>query len=64
VDIVVAEGEVTLGGQLETRSDAELLVRFAERVPGVSSVRSTLTWARDDEEPSDDPPAGNAGESS
>jgi CBS domain-containing protein len=53
VDIVVAEGEVTLGGQLETRADAELLVRFAEHALGVSSVRSTLTWARDDVRPGD-----------
>lgn len=48
VDVRVEEGEVTLSGQLERRSDAELLPRFVARVPGVVSVRSEVTWAWDD----------------
>ena len=48
VDIRVEQGEVTLSGQLERRSDAELLPPFVERVPGVVSVTSTLTWDWDD----------------
>ena len=48
VDIRVEQGDVTLSGQLERRSDAELLPQFVERVPGVVSVTSTLTWDWDD----------------
>jgi CBS domain-containing protein len=48
LDVSVERGEVTLSGQLERRSDAELLPRFVARVPGVVSVHSTLTWAWDD----------------
>ena len=46
--IRVEQGDVTLSGQLERRSDAELLPQFVERVPGVVSVTSTLTWDWDD----------------
>jgi CBS domain-containing protein len=48
LEIGVRRGEVTLGGQVERKSDAELLARFAARVPGVISVSSTLGWERDD----------------
>jgi CBS domain-containing protein len=48
-DIVVENGEVTISGEVENRSDAELLELFAARVPGVVSVRSTVTWRWDDE---------------
>jgi CBS domain-containing protein len=48
VDVKIAKGEVTLSGRLETKTDAELLPRFVERVPGVVSVTSTLTWEYED----------------
>jgi CBS domain-containing protein len=48
LNVIVARGEVTLSGELERRSDAELLQRFVARVPGVVSVESTVTWAWDD----------------
>lgn len=48
LEIVVDRGDVTLSGQVERRSDAELLARLAARVPGVISVRSTLGWEQDD----------------
>jgi CBS domain-containing protein len=41
--VVVANGEVTLGGEVETPDVAELLAAFVERVPGVVSVRSHVT---------------------
>jgi len=44
LDIRVERGEVTLSGQVGRRSDAELLPPFVERVPGVVSVASTVTW--------------------
>jgi CBS domain-containing protein len=48
LDVCVERGEVTLSGELERRSDVELLQRFAARVPGVVTVHSTLTWRWDD----------------
>lgn len=48
LDIRVERGEVTFSGQVGRRSDAELLPPFVERVPGVVSVASTLTWDWDD----------------
>lgn len=48
VHIDVHEGQVHLTGELERRSDAELLSRFALRVPGVVGVKSTLRWRWDD----------------
>lgn len=44
VNVTVSKGEVTLTGQVETKTDAELLPRFVERVAGVVSVKSNLTW--------------------
>jgi len=49
LDIRVERGEVRLAGRLQNRSDAELLQRFATRVPGVVSVHSTLRWDWDDQ---------------
>jgi len=49
LDIRVERGEVRLAGKLQNRSDAELLQRFATRVPGVVSVHSTLRWDWDDQ---------------
>jgi CBS domain-containing protein len=48
VDVAVTNGVVTLDGQLETRSDVQVLCRLAARVPGVSSVESTVRWSVDD----------------
>jgi CBS domain-containing protein len=48
LDVSVERGEVVLSGELERKTDAELLPRFVARVPGVISVRSSLTWRWDD----------------
>ncbi len=53
----VERGEVRLAGKMRRRSDAELLVRFAGRVPGVVGVHSTLRWAWDDTHPRREQPA-------
>jgi CBS domain-containing protein len=44
IDVEVEDGEVTIGGTVDTKADAELIPSFAERVPGVVSVASTLSW--------------------
>ena len=62
--VAVAEGEVTLGGVLDSERDAELLVRFAERVPGVVSVNSTLIWPNVDQAHQPDRPPVGASRSS
>lgn len=41
------EGNLTLEGQLETKSDATLLEDLARRLDGVVSVESRLTWEID-----------------
>ncbi len=47
--ITVTNGEVTLEGRLETRTQAEILTSSAARVPGVVSVDdSRLAWVVDD----------------
>jgi CBS domain-containing protein len=48
VSVAVKKGVVTLDGVLEKRADAELLARLVARVPGVSSVESTVRWVVDD----------------
>jgi CBS domain-containing protein len=48
VEVEVADGVVRLHGTLHTRSDVELLCRLVARVPGVSSVESTVRWQIDD----------------
>ena len=48
VSVGVSHGDVTLAGELERRSVAELLASFVERVPGVLSVESRLSWREDD----------------
>jgi len=47
----VERGEVRLGGKMRRRSDAELLARLTQRVPGVVGVHSTLRWDWDDGHP-------------
>jgi CBS domain-containing protein len=44
VGVSVVEGAVTLSGVLDTETDADVLVRLVERVPGVVSVASTVGW--------------------
>jgi CBS domain-containing protein len=44
VDVTVSKGEVTLTGQVDTQSDAELLARLVGHIPGVVAVKSSLTW--------------------
>jgi CBS domain-containing protein len=44
VRVEVDEGDVTLTGRLERRTDVDILTRLTERVPGVVSVASDLTW--------------------
>lgn len=44
VTVSVEGGAVTLEGQVETATDAELLPVFVERVPGVVEVHSTLSY--------------------
>lgn len=44
VEITVEKGNVVLAGQVETATDAELLPVFVERVPGVISVSTELTY--------------------
>jgi CBS domain-containing protein len=44
LSISVENGNVRLGGQVETKNDAELVEAFARRVPGTVSVESHLTW--------------------
>lgn len=48
IAVTVSEGEVQLAGQLEGRSDVQLLETLVRRVPGVVAVSSELTWRVDD----------------
>jgi CBS domain-containing protein len=48
VSVRVDDGAVTLAGLTRTRTEAELIEAFTRRVPGVSTVESTLRWAVDD----------------
>lgn len=47
VTIVCEDGNVALIGNLETRSDATLLVELTGRLDGVVSVNDRLTWTVD-----------------
>jgi CBS domain-containing protein len=44
ITVVVDRGEVRLSGQVETKTEAELIPGFVQRVPGVVSVLSKLSW--------------------
>jgi CBS domain-containing protein len=48
LNVRVERGDVMLSGELERRTDVELLPRFVARVPGVVSVSTVLTWRWDD----------------
>ena len=47
VQVQVARGEVRLSGEVETRTDAELIPTFVQRVPGVVAVLSKLRWRQE-----------------
>ncbi len=44
LEVEVRGGEVTVAGEVDTKSDAELLPELIAQVPGVVSVDSKLTW--------------------
>jgi CBS domain-containing protein len=44
VNVTVDHGEVSLSGEVESQADAEMLVKFSQRVPGVVTVLSKLKW--------------------
>jgi len=44
VGVEVAGGEVRLTGEVETKTDAEILPRLVQRVPGVVGVLSKVSW--------------------
>jgi CBS domain-containing protein len=47
--ITVTDGEVAVDGEVDTRTDAELIAKYVARVPGVVSVDdSRLVWRDDD----------------
>jgi CBS domain-containing protein len=46
--VTVRDGVVTLSGEADRRTDAILVRRLAERVDGVVSVRSELSYRQDD----------------
>jgi CBS domain-containing protein len=48
ITISVHDGNVRLEGELDLRTEAELVEAFAFRVPGVVSVDSKLFWRDDD----------------
>lgn len=48
LDVEVRSGLVSLGGQLETKSLADLVIRLVESVEGTVGVDSKLTWKLDD----------------
>ncbi len=48
VAVTVTEGEVTLAGRLERRSDAELIAHMAHAIDGVVDVRDKLAYRVDD----------------
>ena len=47
VDVTVKDGIVELNGEIETRTDAEMLPKFVRKVAGVVAVESKLTWRID-----------------
>lgn len=47
IGVAVKDGVVTLSGEIETRTDAEMLPKFVRKVAGVVAVESTLSWRVD-----------------
>jgi CBS domain-containing protein len=48
IDARVAEGAITLSGDVRLRSEAEVLPKVIAKVPGVVEVTSELRWTEDD----------------
>ena len=48
VEVAAHGGEAVLTGKVRRRSQAEILPKVAEAVPGVVAVRSALDWSEDD----------------
>jgi CBS domain-containing protein len=46
--LMVADGDVSLAGEVENRSTVESIEKHVARVPGVARVRSELRWTVDD----------------
>ena len=44
VEVSAVGGAVKLSGVVETETDADVLVRLVQRVPGVVSVTSEVGW--------------------
>jgi len=57
LELRVERGEVRLAGKMQRQSDAELLARLTQRIPGVVDVHSTLRWEWDDGHPAKERPA-------
>ncbi|MCX5257140.1 CBS domain-containing protein [Streptomyces canus] len=48
IDVSVAEGVITLSGQMERKSETEIAVSMTRRIHGVVAVVDELTWRLDD----------------
>ncbi|MEX1357131.1 MAG: CBS domain-containing protein [Gaiellaceae bacterium] len=48
VEITVRRGEVELSGEIEAKSDVEVLKKLVQRIPGVVSVTSNVLYRVDD----------------
>lgn len=59
VQITVSDGVVTLGGEMENRTEAHLLEELTRRVEGVVRVNSELTYLVDDQKAERQYPLGN-----
>ena len=47
-DVVVSKGKARIRGQVERRSEADMIERIAMMVPGVVGVETELSWTLDD----------------
>lgn len=47
-EVVVTKGKARIRGQVERRSEADVIERIAMMVPGIVGVESELTWTLDD----------------
>lgn len=57
IDVAVEDGVVALRGELDRRSEAEILVRVTSTLESVVRVNDQLTWRFDDRH---EPPSGGA----
>ena len=48
LEVTIAAGEATLAGRARTREEASVLAEMVRTVPGVVSVRASLTWSEED----------------